>query len=97
MQGMVGMSGLGLPAQLADWLPVERFGVEFQRGTALAEASSLPLWILAAMAIVFVCRNSIQLSTAFTGSRSQLLFAASLFLAGLVYSGGSAEFIYFDF
>ena len=97
MQGMVGMSGLGLPARLADWLAVERFGVAFQRGTALTEASSLPLWILAAMAIVFVCRNSVQLSTAFTASRSQLLFAAALFMAGLVYSGGSAEFIYFDF
>ena len=92
MRGMVGMNGLGLPAQLA-----ERFGVEFQRGTALAEASRLPLWILAAMAIVFVCRNSIQLSTAFTASRSQLLFTAALFLVGLMYSGGSAEFIYFDF
>ena len=98
MQGMVGMNGLGLPTQLADSLAVlERLGVDLQRGMALAEASSLPLWILAATTIVFACRNSIQLSTAFTASRSQLLFASALFLAGLVYSGGSAEFIYFDF
>lgn len=98
VRGMVGMSGLGLPAALADPLAVlGRLGVEFRGATALTEASRLPLWILAGVGIVFLCRNSIQLSAGFTASRSQLLFAAALLLAGLAYSGGSAEFIYFDF
>jgi D-alanyl-lipoteichoic acid acyltransferase DltB (MBOAT superfamily) len=98
MRGMVGMSGLGLPGAPTEPLTVlERVGLALQPETALADASRLPLWMLAGAGIVFLCRNSLQLSAGFTASRSQLLFAAVLLLAGLVYSGGSAEFIYFDF
>ena len=98
VQGMAGTNGLGLPAPLVDSLAVlDSLGLELRRGVGLMDEVSLAFWMLAAMAIVFARRNSQQLSAAFTASRLQLLLAAAVFLAGLVYSGGSAEFIYFDF
>jgi alginate O-acetyltransferase complex protein AlgI len=98
LKAMVGMSGIELSTKYAEKLAyLGDYGVTFGHWLHNIDGNKSGTWILIALLVVLIAKNSIERINTFKFNYKTVLFSAFLFIYGVLSLNKVSEFLYFNF